>query len=119
MHKITTGLALAFLLASGVLAGESDVVAAKAQKSGDNWRFDVTVRHADTGWEHYADAWRVVGPDGTVYGSRTLFHPHVDEQPFTRSLTDVVIPSDVTEVIIEAHDNVHGWGGAKVTVSLK
>ena len=26
----------------------------------------MTVRHADTGWDHYADKWDVVAPDGAV-----------------------------------------------------
>jgi hypothetical protein len=99
-------------------AGEADVIAAKASRSGGTWRFDVTVRHGDRGWEHYADAWRVVGPDGAVLGTRTLYHPHVNEQPFTRSLSGVAIPAGVTEVTVEAHDKVHGWGGTKLTVSL-
>ena len=109
---------LATLAALPALAGEADVIAAQARASGDGWSFDVTVRHADAGWEHYADAWRVVGPDGTVYGTRTLLHPHVDEQPFTRSLDGVAIPADVTEVTVEAHDSVHGWGGTALRVAL-
>ncbi len=99
-------------------AGEADVTAAKATKTSAGWRFDVTVRHADTGWDHYADAWRVVGPDGTVYGTRTLYHPHVEEQPFTRSLSGVEIPASVKQVTVESHDSVHGWGSRTVTVSL-
>ena len=101
------------------MAGPADVIDAKATKTGGGWRFDVTVQHADTGWDHYADAWRVVGPDGTVYGTRTLYHPHVDEQPFTRSLSGVSIPAGVTSVTIESHDSVHGWGGATAKVSLQ
>ena len=113
-------LLLAGLLATVPLAhaGEAAVTNAVAAKTGSGWRFDVTVRHADTGWEHYADAWRVKGPDGTVYGTRTLYHPHIDEQPFTRSLSGVAIPPDVREVIIESHDNVHGWGGKTVRLKL-
>lgn len=99
-------------------AGEADTIAATATKSGGTWRFDVTVRHGDTGWDHYADVWRVVGPDGTVYGTRTLYHPHVNEQPFTRSLSGVKIPRGVTEVMVESRDSVHGWGGATANVSL-
>ncbi len=100
-------------------AGEADTIAATAKKSGGTWRFDVTVKHGDTGWDHYADAWRVVGPDGTVYGTRTLYHPHVNEQPFTRSLSGVKIPASVSSVTVESRDSVHGWGGATATVSLK
>jgi len=99
-------------------AGEAKVVRATVSKTGDTWRFDVTVSHADTGWEHYADAWRVVGPDGTVYGTRKLYHPHVDEQPFTRSLSGVAIPPGVRTVTIEARDSVHGWGATTVQVTL-
>ena len=117
MKRVFLGLAAA-LIAAAAQAGEANVLQAKATKSGGTWRFDVTVQHGDTGWDHYADAWRVVGPDGTVYGTRTLYHPHVDEQPFTRSLSGVSIPGGVSTVTVESHDSVHGWGGAKATVTL-
>ena len=97
-------------LAAPALGGEAVVTAATASRSGANWSFDVTVRHADEGWEHYVDGWRVLGPNGTVFGVRDLFHPHVDEQPFTRSLAGVDIPEGVGQVLVEAHDLVHGWG---------
>jgi len=101
------------------VAGEADVVAARAVASGGGlYRFAVTVAHADAGWDHYADAWEVVAPDGTVLGRRTLLHPHVDEQPFTRSLGGVRVPAGIDHVIVRAHDSVHGWGGAEVTVAI-
>lgn len=105
------GALLLGCLAGPALAGEAVIVAATARPVGETWNFDVTLQHADEGWQHYADRWRVSGPDGTVLGLRELFHPHVDEQPFTRSLSGVVIPSGVAWVRIEAHDIVHGWGG--------
>ncbi|MEL0114373.1 MAG: hypothetical protein VW835_21805, partial [Rickettsiales bacterium] len=61
--------------------------------------------------KHYANKWDVVAPDGTVLGTRTLYHPHVEEQPFTRSLYGVRIPDGVTSVIVRAHDLEHGYGG--------
>ncbi len=103
-------LLLFICFAGQALAGEPVVVAAKATRTGETWTVDVTVQHADENWEHYADSWRVTGPDGTVYGVRELFHPHVDEQPFTRSLTGLAIPPGIARVTIEAHDLVHGWG---------
>ena len=106
------------LAPAAALAGEADVVEVRATPSANEWHFDVTVQHADTGWEHYADAWRVVGPDGAIYGTRTLYHPHVGEQPFTRSLARVAIPEGVASVTVEAHDSVHGWGGVAVEVLL-
>ena len=108
---------LAGLVSTG-MAGEAEVVGAKATWSGGSWRFDVTLKHGDTGWEHYADAWRVLGPDGTVYGTRTLYHPHVDEQPFTRSLSGVAIPEGVDTVQIQAKDSRHGWSENTMALSL-
>lgn len=117
MHRAAICLASA-LFVGPALAGPADVLEVAARANGGTWSFEVTLRHDDTGWDHYADAWRVVGPDGTVYGTRTLYHPHVDEQPFIRALSGVAIPAGVASVTIEAHDSVHGWGGAAVAVAL-
>lgn len=109
-----SGLALA-----AAWAGEADVVGVKVtEESGGTYRFDVTVRHDDTGWDHYADRWDVVGPDGTVYGERVLLHPHVNEQPFTRSLGGVSVPDGIGEVTLRAHDSVDGLGGKEMTAKL-
>ena len=118
MLKPLLAAATALALAMPALAGDTQIVDAKATKSGSTWRFDVTLKHDDTGWDHYADAWRVVAPDGTVLGTRTLYHPHVEEQPFTRSLAGVAIPAGIKSVNIEARDNVHGWSGKTVKVDL-
>ncbi|MFQ5959123.1 MAG: hypothetical protein ACE5LF_07130 [Alphaproteobacteria bacterium] len=92
---------------SAALAGEADVLAVEvAKERAGVYRFDVTVRHADDGWEHYADAWDVVAPDGGVIATRALYHPHVGEQPFTRSLSGVAVPAGVRRVSLRAHDKV-------------
>ncbi len=107
------------LLCAGALAGEVDVEFARFEHQGNGaWRVSVTLRHGDTGWDHYADAWRVVTADGTVIGTRTLYHPHVDEQPFTRSQGALKPPSGVTRVYVEAHDSVHGWSPDRIAVDL-
>ncbi len=101
-------------------AGDVEIVQAQFLHSGGcNWSVDVTLRHADSGWVHYADAWRVVAGDGTVLGTRTLYHPHETEQPFTRSLGGVAIPTAMTTVYVEAHDKVHGWSPQRVQVDLE
>lgn len=112
-------LAAALLLAApGAAAGEASVEAVDAIRAGDGtWRFSVTVRHADEGWDHYADAFTVETAEGTVLGTRTLHHPHVDEQPFTRSLSGVAVPDGTARVLVRAHDSVHGPGAA-VAVTL-
>ena len=107
------------LCAAPAFADDATIENATARASGDAWTFSVTLRHADTGWDDYADGWRVVLEDGTEIGLRVLHHPHVDEQPFTRSLGGVAIPDGVDTVFIEARTNTDGWGKARLAVSLK
>jgi hypothetical protein len=107
------------LISTAGYADEADVVEVDIKKTGDDtYFFQVTLKHADEGWDHYANKWDVVAPDDTVLRTRTLYHPHVDEQPFTRSLSDVKIPASVTEVTVRAHDSVHEYGGKTVTVAV-
>ncbi|MCY4333618.1 MAG: hypothetical protein OXC60_02980 [Litoreibacter sp.] len=107
------------LLASAAWADQAKVENATARKSGSTWTFEVTISHPDTGWDHYADGWAVLAPDGTELGYRKLHHPHENEQPFTRSLSGVSVPDALSEVKIRAHDSVHGWSDQLYTVRLK
>ena len=84
----------------------------------DTYRFDVTVSSPYDSPERYADAWRIIGHDGTVYGERILLHDHANEQPFTRSLAGVAISAEVESVIVEGRDLVYGWGGRTIEVVL-
>ena len=107
------------LTAATVHAGEADVIEVNIAPAGMGfYNFNVTVRHEDEGWKHYADKWDVVSADGTVLGTRTLHHPHVDEQPFTRSLPGVKIPTGTDNVTVRAHDSVHGYGGKTMEVAV-
>ena len=101
-------------------AGEVAIVDARAVAGGDGrFTFHVTLEHGDTGWEHYADKWEVLAPDGTVLGTRVLLHPHENEQPFTRSLSEVEIPTGVSSVAIRAHDLVHGDAPQTFAIELE
>jgi len=105
--------------ASLVQANEVEVVDVEIQAAGDGrYRFDVTLRHEDSGWDHYANRWEVLTPEGTVLATRVLYHPHVDEQPFTRSLSDVEIPANLDQVVVRGHDSVHEYGGTEMTVAV-
>lgn len=88
-----------------------DVIDATAMFDGDTWTIAATLSSPYDTPERYADSWRVVGPDGTVYGERFLTHDHQNEQPFTRSQRGIVIPADVDVVTIEGRDQRYGWGG--------
>ncbi|UUV06102.1 hypothetical protein [Ruegeria sp. YS9] len=109
---------LSALLAAPALADPPTVEQVRASATGDTWRFDVTIRHPDTGWDHYADGWRVLDMDGNELGMRVLHHPHETEQPFTRSLGGVVIPESVSQVQIQAQCNVDGWNEDTTLVKL-
>ena len=82
-----------------------------------NGRFDVTLLHADTGWDDYADGWEILSLDGTSLGFRKLHHPHVNEQPFTRSLGGVTLPDGTSQVLVRARTNVSGWS-EPITVDI-
>jgi len=113
-------LSLGFIFFSTlVYAGKADVLKVEINKMNANlYQFKVTVSHDDEGWEHYADKWDVLTPDGKILGSRTLFHPHVEEQPFTRSLVGVRVPEGVHQVTVRAHDRPDGYGGKTITVTI-
>jgi hypothetical protein len=96
-----------------------DIVAVETDQDVDgSYTFDVTVSSPYDSPERYADAWRVVGPDGTEYGVRILLHDHANEQPFTRSLSGVEIPDGIDSVTVEGRDLINGWGGAIIEVDL-
>ena len=117
--KLSLLLICLLFAAATAQAGEADVEKVSATITGKNtYRFNVTVRHADEGWDHYADKWDVVAPDGSVLATRTLYHPHVDEQPFTRSITGVKISESIKAVTVRAHDSVHGYGGKTMNTVL-
>lgn len=112
---------LAFALFLGAVPAFAEppaVTDIRATSIGAAWRFDVTVVHPDTGWNHYADGWRVELADGTILGTRALLHPHVTEQPFTRSLSGVALPDAVTEVFVRARCSVDGWSADTTSVTI-
>lgn len=84
--------------------------------SGDH--FSVTLSHPDTGWDHYADGWEVLDAEGNSLGIRELAHPHVTEQPFTRSLSGGTIPQGAQVVYVRARCNVDGWSDDLFEVRL-
>lgn len=117
LQKIIVFMVLA-LTGSLLQAGDVSIRHVEFSRGPADWTVNVTLEHADEGWKHYADAWRVVDAKGNVLGTRTLYHPHVNEQPFTRSLSGVNIPAKVTKIFVEAHDRVHGWSKDRVMVDL-
>ncbi len=105
-HPIAAALALAGAAAA---ADPAEIVAAEARAGASGWTVSVTLRHGDTGWDDYADGWRILDGDGRVIATRELLHPHVQEQPFTRSLRVEALPDG--PLFVESSTNVTGWSG--------
>ena len=105
------------LAASASFADEVRIVDVKVECPG-SCTFAVTLEHNDEGWHHYANQWDVMSLDGELLGSRVLYHPHENEQPFTRSLSGVIIPAGVSQVKVRAMDSVHGYSKQEVLVDI-
>lgn len=107
------------LIAAPAFADPPVITDVNAKQSGSSWTFDVTLSHGDTGWDDYADGWRILDADGTVLGLRKLAHPHVNEQPFTRSLSGVAIPDGLSSVGVQASDSRGGWSSGVKQYKLR
>lgn len=116
LYALVCGLMLNW--SSPLIAGEVDVVGVEILPSGpDMYRLSVTLRHNDEGWQHYANRWEVLDEAGAILGTRVLMHPHVSEQPFTRSLV-VSLPMALKKIVVRGHDIIHGYGGRQMVVSV-
>ncbi len=111
--------ALLITLAQPAFAEAPQVVAAEAQRDSMGWHIAVTLSHGDTGWDHYADGWEVTDEDGKRLALRELAHPHVHEQPFTRSLSKAMLPDGTRVVFIRAKCSIQGWSGTPYRLELQ
>ena len=106
------------LAAAAALADAPRVISATATSAGDGWSIEVTLSHPDTGWDHFANGWEVLAPNGTRLGYRELTHPHVDEMPFTRALTIPAVPDGNDHVLIRPKCNLVGYAPEPTPVAL-
>ncbi len=118
---LTNSIVILLLISSNfAIANEVEVVDVKASQASDQtWSFRVTLRHEDEGWDHYANEWQVIAPDNKILATRTLYHPHVNEQPFTRGTQGVKIPVNIKTIRVIAKDTVHGLSTNAVELNLK
>lgn len=100
-------LGMTTMIAASAMADPIEILSVQASKASDgSWRFSVKLNHADTGWDHYANRWKVLSSDGLiVFAERILAHPHVNEMPFTRAQSGIRLPQDTDQVLIRAFDN--------------
>ena len=118
--RLAAGILILMLGLTGqglVYAGEAKIIDVKVECS-SSCTFSVTLEHGDEGWDHYANQWDVVTLDGSLLKSRVLYHPHENEQPFTRSVSGVKIPTGTKAVKIRAKDSKHGYSAEEYIVQL-
>tara|TARA_R110002049_G_scaffold41156_3_gene124356 strand:- start:150 stop:548 length:399 start_codon:yes stop_codon:yes gene_type:complete len=118
LSAVTSGAVMA--QHAGVMAQRfPDVIDARVHALGDNrFDFDATIASPYDTPQRYADAFRVMSPDGKQFGERTLFHDHANEQPFTRDLYGITIPVGIQTVVIQARDKRYGYGGKTIHITL-
>ena len=120
MNKLLFTVIFLLLSIQTATANQADVIDVKASQADDKtWRFDVTLKHDDEGWDHYVNQWVVTDLDNKILATRTLYHPHVHEQPFTRNIQGVEIPDKITRVKIIARDSIHQRTGKILQYDLK
>lgn len=117
--RIAYSVANLILVGMPAFGGPADVIDVQVDCNAERiCDFAVTVRHDDDGWEHYANRWEILSPDGDVIGVRELLHPHDNEQPFTRALSGIQIPDGIHSVLIRAVDSRHGGGGKTKIIEI-
>jgi len=122
LENIMRNFIIIFLVFFSGLSMASDVKIIKVKTEitlAQKYNITVTLKHDDKGWEHYANAWRIYSPDGKLIDERVLHHPHVKEQPFTRTLRGVSIPSTLSEVTIVAVCSKTGESDNSYTLKLR
>ncbi len=118
-HALSSAaLAFALLLPATARPEAPEILSVETIRTGMGWRIDVTLEHPDADWDHFADAWEVLDDAGNRLGFRELMHPHVDEQPFTRSLYNVMLPDGLRRIQVRARCSQDGWAEETFTVDL-
>ncbi len=110
-------MAASICLAGMAAADPAEIVGAEARPGASGWTVTVTLRHGDTGWGDYADGWRLLTREGEVIATRALAHPHVNEQPFTRSLPGIDLPKG-RAVFVESSTTATGWSGERLRLPI-
>ncbi len=118
LHQACLSAAAITGMALPAMADSPLVEDVQMEKTGMGWRVSVTLSHADTGWDHFADSWRIEDAEGKVIAVRKLMHPHVEEQPFTRSLSSVMLPDGTREIYVRAHCSKGGWHDETTKVKI-
>ena len=75
------------------------------------YTINTTISSPDRGCDQYADWWEIIDLEGNLIYRRILTHSHVEEQPFTRSGSNIPLKNE-DEVYIRVHINTTGYASA-------
>lgn len=96
-----------------------DVLGAVLESDGNGaWSLEVTLSSEYDSPQRYANGWRVLDAEGNELGEHTLGHDHADEQPVTRTQSDLEIPDGVDVVTVQGRDTENGFGGATLEMKV-
>ncbi len=101
-------LVVLFILFSSIFANVATIKEVSVSGEKGIYSFAVKILHKDSGWKHYVNRYEILDKEGNILATRTLWHPHEHEQPFTRSLNGVKL-SGIKKVWVRANDSVDGY----------
>ncbi len=101
-------LVVLFILFSSIFANVATIEEVSVSGKKGIYSFAVKILHKDSGWKHYVNRYEILDKEGNILATRTLWHPHEHEQPFTRSLNGVKL-SGIKKVWVRANDSVDGY----------
>ncbi|CAM3299242.1 hypothetical protein ZORO111902_00825 [Zobellia roscoffensis] len=94
--------------AAGILSDITKVIKIEVSGNENGYTFNATIQSPDTGCDQYADWWEIIDLKGNLIYRRILAHSHVDEQPFSRSGSNIPLAAN-TQVYIRVHINSLGY----------
>ena len=97
-NRALTAYSVRILLpANASWAGQASVMDATVQANNNGtYAISTTIFYKDEGLEHYVYKFEVLDISEKVLATRVLFHPHAEERPFTRSISNFTVPVDTT-----------------------
>jgi hypothetical protein len=127
--RVLPGFLLAGFLASGAFAAppwmqypdvrdEPKVLFVKLWRFKNQYWYEITFEHDDTGWDHYVDYWTVVDDRNRPIQKIWTGRPTPGGWPFKHTTRSLVVPTGVNTLVFKAHCKIHGMGTQWVTVDL-
>ncbi|MDB2606570.1 hypothetical protein N9Y48_02190 [Zobellia sp.] len=93
---------------ASILSNTTGVIAIDVTGNENAYTLTATVKSPDTGCDQYADWWEIIDLEGNLIFRRILTHSHVNEQPFSRTGTNIPLAKN-TEIYIRVHINTLGY----------